>query len=71
MKPGYPCNELTRYFRERDVTVLEVNSTHSAVRARRGKDDPIDAEMAARKVLSGEARAVAKDTTGAIEPFEY
>jgi transposase len=58
---------LTRYFRERDVAVLEVNSTHRAVRARRGKDDPIDAEMAARKVLSGEARALAKDTTGAIE----
>jgi transposase len=58
---------LTRFFRERDVEVLEVNSTHRAVRARRGKDDPIDAEMAARKVLSGEARALAKDTTGAIE----
>ena len=58
---------LTRFFRERDVEVLEVNATHRATRARRGKDDVIDAEMAARKVLSGEARAQAKDTTGFIE----
>jgi len=58
---------LTRFLRERGVEVLEVNSTHRAVRARRGKDDPIDAEMAARKVLSGEAHATAKDTTGDIE----
>ena len=32
-----------------------------------GKDDPIDAEAAARKVLSGEATAAAKDTTGIVE----
>ena len=35
--------------------------------SRRGEDDAIDAEMAARKVLSGEAKALAKDTTVAIE----
>lgn len=58
---------LTRFFRERDVEVLEVNSTHRETTARRGKDDAIDAEMAARKVLSGEATAQAKDTTGGIE----
>jgi transposase len=58
---------LTRFFRERDVDVYEVTTTHKATRARRGKDDAIDAEMAARKVLSGEARAQAKDTTGDIE----
>jgi len=58
---------LTRYFREREVDVYEVTTTHRATRARRGKDDMIDAEMAARKVLSGEARAVAKDTTCDIE----
>jgi transposase len=58
---------LTRFLRERDVQVLEVNSTHRATRARRGKDDAIDAEMAARKALSGEAKAQAKDTTGFIE----
>jgi transposase len=58
---------LTRFFRERHVPVLEVNSTHRSTTARRGKDDAIDAEMAARKVLSGEASAQAKDTTGFIE----
>jgi transposase len=58
---------LTRFFRERQVDVFEVNTTHRATRARRGKDDAIDAEMAARKVLSGEASAQAKDTTGDIE----
>jgi transposase len=58
---------LTRFFLERQVDVFEVNTTHRATRARRGKDDAIDAEMAARKVLSGEARARAKDTTGDIE----
>jgi transposase len=58
---------LARFFRERHVEVIEVNFPHRAVRARRGKDDPIDAEMAARKVLSGEASAIVKDTTGAIE----
>jgi len=58
---------LTRYLRKRDVAVLEVTTSHRAERARRGKDDAIDAEMAARKVLSGEAHASAKDTTGDIE----
>jgi transposase len=58
---------LARYLGERDIPVFEVNSSHKAVRARRGKDDPIDAEMAARKVLSGEAHARVKDTTGDIE----
>jgi transposase len=58
---------LARFFRERHVEVIEVNFPHRAVRARRGKDDAIDAEMAARKVLSGEAQAIVKDTTGAIE----
>ena len=37
------------------------------LRARRGKNDAIDAEAAARKVLSGEATAAAKDTTGIVE----
>jgi transposase len=58
---------LTRYFRQRHVDVLEVTTTHRSITRRRGKDDAIDAEMAARKVLSGEARALAKDTTGIIE----
>lgn len=58
---------LTRYLRARNVVVLEANSTHRATTARRGKDDAIDAEMATREVLSGEASAQAKDTAGSIE----
>ncbi len=45
-----------------------MNTPHRHIRARVGKDDAIDAEAAARKVLSGEATAVVKDTTQAIEP---
>ena len=58
---------LTRYLRQRDVEVLEVNTTHRAATSRRGKNDAIDAEMAARKVLSGEAKSLARDATGDIE----
>ena len=44
---------LVRYLRERSVRVLEVNQPHAHTRRRRGKSDPIDAEMAARLALSG------------------
>jgi transposase len=64
---GFYAAGLTRYLRERNMEVLEVNTTHRSTRARRGNDDAIDAEMAARKVLSGEASAQAKDTTGFVE----
>ena len=40
---------------------------HPHLRARRGKNDAIDAAAAAHKVLSGEATAAAKDTTGIVE----
>ncbi len=58
---------LTRHLLAVGVDVLEVHDTHRAVKARRGKSDVIDAEQAARKVLSGQATAVAKDTTGIVE----
>lgn len=63
---GYGAG-LTRYLRSHQVRVIEINQPHPHTRARRGKDDPIDAEAAARKVLSGEATAAAKDTTGIVE----
>ena len=47
--------------------VIEVNQPHPHLRSRRGKNDTIDAEAAARKVLSGEATGAAKDTTGIVE----
>lgn len=58
---------LTRHLRSRGARVIEVNQPHAHTAARRGKDDHIDAEAAARKVLSGEATAAAKDATGIVE----
>jgi transposase len=43
---------LVRYLRTRDVGVIEINRPHAHTRRRRGKNDPIDAEVAARAVLA-------------------
>jgi transposase len=48
---------ITRFLLESCVDVVEVNQPHPHLRARRGKDDSIDAEAAARKTLSGQATA--------------
>jgi len=58
---------LVRYLRAKDLCVLEVNQPHAHTRRRRGKSDPIDAEMAARHVLGERAVVIAKDTTGIVE----
>ena len=58
---------LTRALVEQGCRVIEINQPHAHLRARRGKNDAIDAEAAARKVLSGEATAAAKDTSGIVE----
>jgi len=58
---------LTRYFTAAGITVLEVNTTDKATRARRGKSDTIDAISAAQKVLSGMATTIPKDTTTVVE----
>lgn len=58
---------LTRHLRAAGIRVVEVNQPHRQLRSRRGKTDAIDAEGAARKVLSGEATALPKDTTGSVE----
>lgn len=63
---GYGAG-LTRYLRRHHVRVVEINQPRPHTPARRGRDDPIDAEAAARKVLSGEATAAPKDTTGSVE----
>lgn len=46
------------------ITVFEVNRPDRAARRRRGKSDPVDAENAARAVLSGDATATPKTRTG-------
>ena len=58
---------LARYLRSRGVELVEVNRPHSHARRRRGKSDPLDAEMAARAALAGDATAVPKATDGIVE----
>ena len=58
---------LTRSLIDQGCRVIEVNQPHPHLRSRRAKNDAIDAEAAARKVLSGEATAAATDTTGIVE----
>jgi transposase len=58
---------LARSLANAGLRVVEVNQPHAHTRSRRGKDDTIDAEASARKVLSGEARGAAKDTGGIVE----
>ncbi|MBF4636311.1 IS110 family transposase [Agreia pratensis] len=58
---------LTRYLTAAGITVLEVNTTDKATRARQGKNDQIDAISAGQKVLAGMATATPKDTSTAAE----
>jgi transposase len=58
---------LVRHLREHDVGVVEVNQPHAHSRRRRGKSDPIDAELAARLALAGKATTVPKRTDGTVE----
>jgi transposase len=46
--------------------VVEVNRPDRARRRRKGNNDPVDAEAAARAVLAGDAHAVPKDRNGAV-----
>ncbi|WP_327318866.1 IS110 family transposase [Streptomyces sp. NBC_01235] len=48
---------LSRYLLAQGVDVFDVNWMDRADRRRRGKSDPLDAQNAARAVLSGRARA--------------
>ncbi|MEV1244368.1 transposase, partial [Nonomuraea sp. NPDC049750] len=58
---------LNRYLRRHSLQVLEVNRPDRARRRRRGKTDAVDAENAARAVLSKDATAIAKTGDGAVE----
>ncbi|HET8531250.1 MAG TPA: transposase, partial [Methylomirabilota bacterium] len=58
---------LTRFLRQRDHRVVEVNRPDRAARHRQGKTDPLDAEAAARAVLAGVATAVPKAANGTVE----
>lgn len=58
---------LVRYLCLHGVRVIEVNQPHAHTARRVGKSDPIDAEMAARLLLTGKAKSVPKLTTGIVE----
>ena len=58
---------LARWLAARDVHVVEVDRPNRQARRRRGKSDTIDAEEAARAVVSGRARTVPKTGTGPVE----
>ena len=58
---------LTRYLLGEGTEVTEVNQPDKSTRRRRGKTDAIDAEAAARAVITGRATAVAKTGGGPVE----
>ncbi|MEU7748143.1 IS110 family transposase [Nonomuraea sp. NPDC049158] len=58
---------LARHLSASGIEVVEVNQPDKAARRRRGKTDALDAQAAARAVLSGSATAVAKAGDGPVE----
>jgi hypothetical protein len=58
---------LCRWLRGRGVVVVELERPGSKLRRNAVKSDPIDAEAAARKVLSGEATVTPKSGSGNVE----
>ena len=58
---------LARFLTRRGYRVVEVNRPDRSTRYRKGKNDPIDAEMAARAVLAGVADATPKSGEGEVE----
>lgn len=58
---------LCRHLRTRGLNVIEVNQPDRHRRRRKGKSDRIDAEMAARLVLAGDATAQPKAGDGPVE----
>ncbi|MFI5557524.1 transposase [Streptomyces sp. NPDC051738] len=58
---------LSRYLLTQGIAVFDVNRMDRADRRRRGKSDPLDAQNAARAVLSGRVRARAKAGDGPVQ----
>jgi transposase len=58
---------LARFLTAEGVTLVEVDRPDRAARRQHGKSDPIDAEAAARAVLSGRASGTPKSRDGIIE----
>lgn len=58
---------LSRFLHGADQVVIEINRPDRKARRLKGKSDPVDAEAAARAVLSGEANAVPKSGDDRVE----
>ena len=58
---------LASHLRRSGLSVIEVNRGDRRTRRSNGKSDTIDAELAARSVLSGESTAIPKSADGASE----
>jgi transposase len=58
---------LSRYLLAQGVEVFDVNRPDRPDRCRRAKPDPLDAQNAARAVLSGRARAQANSVDGPVQ----
>ncbi|MGH9119973.1 MAG: IS110 family transposase [Acidimicrobiales bacterium] len=58
---------LARHLASEDVEVVDVNRPNRQTRRRRGKNDTVDAEAAARAALNGEATAAPKTHDGIVE----
>src|SRR5215213_4450320 len=58
---------LARHLKAKGIEVLEIERPKRRHLRRRGKSDPIDAEAAARAVLSGEAAGKPKSGDGKVE----
>lgn len=58
---------LSQFLSAAGLPVIEVNRPDRSRRRLRGKSDPTDAENAARAVLAGDAKAVAKRQGGLVE----
>ncbi|MGW3019757.1 IS110 family transposase [Streptomyces longwoodensis] len=58
---------LSRYLLAQHVQVFEVNRPDRTARRLLGKSDPLDAQAAARAVLSGRTRAQAKSGDGPVQ----
>jgi transposase len=58
---------LVRFLCAQDQQVWEVNRPDRSARRRRGKNDPVDADAAARAVQAGEASGTPKTQDGAVE----
>lgn len=58
---------LARHLVSEDVDVVEVNRPNRQARRRRGKNDTVDAEAAARAALNGDATVIPKSSDGIVE----